>query len=583
MARWRRVTAVLAAVAGIAVLHAAPADAAGIVTHAWMAMDAVEQVDDVQLRDLLRAHLDQVRAGAEFPDGGYITRSLGTPGGDYGEEAHWQRFVDAYAAQIRDDPDCGDLTDPAGPCAPVIAHLMGVAGHGMGDQVWDWLFEPNGPGFGESYLPPDFQPFVGPGGLELQLDIVAIQRYGRPTGATVDPPDAAKLDDAFAAAGRADILPSAFTIGEQGLELERTAEAFWAPMHVDALERAMPWTSAHLITAAGGVDFGARAIAGYYDAIWARLLGRSVPTRVTATAPFAGQRNVPATGWTGSYSPGSNPGNSSGLTRIAAALSSSLPYRPLAGQGSLPDELPAGSMQLRDLTTGTLVPPRAGYPRIVPYNPEAGEHMVAFQPAGDLQPCRWYRVETTDALVDFRGAPVEHARWRFRTSGCEDTRPVRGTTVCDANGGFVFAPGLSSSLGGTGTQGGALLALSGCDGGQDGAAPGGAALPVASGLLGLHVRLPGASCRHLTSPTEPATVHGEVQWYDAAGRAVGTSRVDPQSLDLRGDVLRITGPGSVFRGHDLALRITPDATSCGTDAARTVAPVAAGTVTVWRD
>ena len=158
--------------------------AAGIVTHAWMALDAVDHVGDPDLHAVLDAHRDQVRAGAEFPDGGYWTRTFGTPGGDYGEEAHWQRFIDSYVDQIRDDPTCGDLRNPAGPCAAEIAHVFGAAGHGMGDEVWDWLFEPNGPGFGEDYLPPEWAGLVGPGGLEAQLDVEVIARHQRPTGAT---------------------------------------------------------------------------------------------------------------------------------------------------------------------------------------------------------------------------------------------------------------------------------------------------------------------------------------------------------------------------------------------------------------
>ena len=86
-------------------------------------------------------------------------------------------------------------------------------------------------------------------------------------------------------------------------------------------------------------------IAGYFDTIWAKLQGRTVRTRVSAIAPYAGQLNVPATGWTGNYSPGSNDGNSGGLTRIAVALSSALPYRAQAGQGSLPSELAPSVMR----------------------------------------------------------------------------------------------------------------------------------------------------------------------------------------------------------------------------------------------
>ena len=96
---------------------------------------------------------------------------------------------------------------------------MGAAAHGMGDEVWDWLFEPNGPGFDESYLPSDFTPFVGPGGLEVQLDVVAIARHARPTGPTPPIPSPAAIAAAFVSIGRADIDPAALTIGDNFLDL----------------------------------------------------------------------------------------------------------------------------------------------------------------------------------------------------------------------------------------------------------------------------------------------------------------------------------------------------------------------------
>ncbi|HEX5094988.1 MAG TPA: hypothetical protein VFX21_03205, partial [Acidimicrobiia bacterium] len=550
------------------------ADAAGIVTHAWMGLDAIDRVQDPQLHALLDAHRDQVRAGAEFPDGGYWTRAQGTPGGDYGEEAHWQRFVDAYTAQIRNDPACGDLTDPNGPCAPTIAHLMGAAAHGMGDEVWDWLFEPNGPGFDESYLPPDFTPFVGPGGLELQLDIVAIARHGRPTGPTPAIPDPAKIDAAFAAVGRGDIDPSSFDVGEGFLDVERAAEAFWAPRHIDALERAMPWTSYNMTRTGGGVDFAARAISGYFETIWANLLGQPHTTHVAATAPYDGQRNVPYAGWTGNYSPGSNAGNSGGLTRIAAALSSALPYHALAGQGSQPSELPAGSLRLRDLTSGQLVPARAGYPRIVPYNPEAGEHVIAFQPAADLQPCRWYRVETTTALVDAQAQSVAPAQWQFRTSGCTPPQlklPVHGTVHCDASGSARFTR--------IGDQANVRLALTNCSGGQDGTPQHRkATMNIASGRVHVQLSLPTSSCSELTEPTAPSSLTGTVRWYDAAGRTIGMSRVAPQAFDTRGAVVRLAGAFVLDR---MAVRWTPDVTGCTGSTATETVPLTAGHVTVF--
>ena len=277
----------------------------------------------------------------------------------------------------------------------------------MGDEVWDWLFEPNAPGFGEDYLPPEWSAFVGSGGIEAQMDQIAIAQHARPTGPTPEIPDPSVIMDAFAAIGRSDLRADALPVGEQMLDVERGVEAAWVPDHAAAVARAMPWTAAHLTSAVGGVDFAALAIAGYYDGLWSRLTGAPHRTQVRAVAPAPGTRRVPATGWTGSFGPGSHLGNSAGTTRIAAALSTALPYRPLATGAPVAAELPTDTFVLRVAATGLVVPPRAGYPRIVPYGPDAGEHVIAFQPAGDLVPCTWYRAEVTDTLRDARGQSVE--------------------------------------------------------------------------------------------------------------------------------------------------------------------------------
>ena len=101
----RRVSAALCALTLVAMLSVPrPARAAGVTTHAWMALEAVELVSDPALAALLEANLGQLEGGAQFPDSGYWNLQFNQPGGDYGEESHWQRFFDAYAAQIRDDP-----------------------------------------------------------------------------------------------------------------------------------------------------------------------------------------------------------------------------------------------------------------------------------------------------------------------------------------------------------------------------------------------------------------------------------------------------------------------------------------------
>ena len=102
------------------------AEASGIITHSWMAPRGRPLVEDPALRALLLAHLDQVEGGAHFPDSGYAARASG-----------WRRLrrggplAPVLQRLRRPDPDrhdCGDLTDPDGPCAGRIAHLMGAVG-----------------------------------------------------------------------------------------------------------------------------------------------------------------------------------------------------------------------------------------------------------------------------------------------------------------------------------------------------------------------------------------------------------------------------------------------------------------------
>ena len=390
---------------------AAPAEAAGVTTHSWMALEAIDEVSVPQLKALLQANRDEVRAGAHFPDTGYV------PGNQYGEEAHWQRYADAYAAEIAERTDCGDLTNPTGPCAPAIAHLMGTVAHGMGDEVWDWLFEPNSPDLDEYYLPADFGDYASPGGQELQMDLVAIADFGQPTTPLAPIPSRTNVLDAFGRVSFIRVSNDQLTVGQIGMDVVHSAEGFWAPRHIDALRQEMPWMSHNLVTAPGGVHFAAVAIAGYWESMWGRMLGDQPDTRVSITYPADGQRRIPATGWNrANYIAGSNPGSGGARTRITAALTYSRPYLELATTGgSIPRTLPAGSMTLTERDAATPVASRSGFPSSQPYGADAGHHLVDFQPAADLAPCTWYRVDVTANLLDANGDGVTPASWEFRT------------------------------------------------------------------------------------------------------------------------------------------------------------------------
>lgn len=451
-------TVAIAMLCGVVASAPTPADAAGVTTHGWMAVAAIPKVPDPALRALLEAHEHQVRAGAMFPDAGYA------PGRTFGEEAHWQRFVDAYTARILARTDCGDMTDPNGPCADMIAHVMGVAAHGMGDEVWDWLFEPYSPDLGEYYTPAD-QPAFNNSGAESQMDVVAIGVHEIPRPIIPDLPSTSLLIDAFDDAGLSGVTEQEFAL--QGLgELLWDVESSWVPLHLANIEAAMPWMSSNLVTAPGGVDFASTAIAGYWETIWGRLLGDQPATRVSITHPAPGQTDLPATGWDrASFQPGTSPGRGGAVTRITAVLTHSLPYR-VPGGANVSNQLPAGTMTVTDRSTGEPVAIKSGYPRIVPYTADPGEHLVDVQPAANLDPCRWYDIDLGVAvpMIDATGEPVTPYSWSFRTecgartvtgSVTDGGDPVEGAWVLAYRPADGYAP---TAIGVTGADGNYVIA-----------------------------------------------------------------------------------------------------------------------------
>jgi hypothetical protein len=405
-----RLAGIVAVAAAIAALGpATPGSPAGVTTHAWMALDAIAMVEDPQLEALLDEQRDFVRAGAHFPDSGYVLTN------QYGEEAHWQRFHDAYLLQVLDRNDCGPLTAPDGPCAPSIAFWLGMTAHGMGDQVWDWLYEPNSPDLDEYYAPEAFGSFGGVGGQELTMDLVAVAVHSRNLEPLAEIPDRAAILGAFEAVGFTAVDDDALNLGWAGMRVAQLAETAWATEHIHDLREAMPWMSNNLVDGPGGVRFAAQGIAGHYDAMWDRLLTGETTTSIAVTYPAPGERRIPAEGWERSFLPGSSPGRGGARNRIAAVMTQARPYVPTEVPEGVRDELPEGAMVLTERDTATPVAAQAGYPKTVPYGSASGAHTIAFQPAADLAPCTWYRAQTTEALVDALGNPSAPYQWDFRT------------------------------------------------------------------------------------------------------------------------------------------------------------------------
>jgi len=113
-------------------LSVSPAWANGNYSHVWAATDALNYLEEGELRDLLRRPdlLLMIQNGAMYPDSGYAVNDA------YGEITHWEPFQTVYLEWIRDTFQ-PPWTDEA---AQHIAFLMGMAAHGMSDQLYDGMF-----------------------------------------------------------------------------------------------------------------------------------------------------------------------------------------------------------------------------------------------------------------------------------------------------------------------------------------------------------------------------------------------------------------------------------------------------------
>jgi hypothetical protein len=395
---------------------AGPAQAAGVTTHAFMDESAISMVSDPRLAALLEANTDALLSGGSYPDGGYASGSF--PGGAYGEDSHWQRFIDAYVQEIRSRADCPDLTDPAGPCAKVVAHMLGAAGHGMGDELWDWLFEPAMADHDESPTHPVFRtdapgfaelasttPFDLINTSEYVMDIIALVEGGRLAKAGTFVPPTDDLLAAYSAIRRDDITREGIFAGHSLITAAQLGERSGLGEEYARVKLTMPWSSSHMLTAPGGVYYNARAIAAYYDAIWHTLLtGEHGPLRVGNVAPLNGSTGLTTDFQPAQIAPGPRGGGST--KRILATFSAAID----------PQTVNPDTFLLYD-EAGDPVAPMGGFPRMGPYGPDAGEHTMLFYPAEDLAPCATYTAEVTAGVRDWFGKRLTHPlQWSFETA-----------------------------------------------------------------------------------------------------------------------------------------------------------------------
>ncbi|MCB9559735.1 MAG: zinc dependent phospholipase C family protein [Kofleriaceae bacterium] len=279
--------AAVAAVAAVAVAAPRAAEANGGNTHTWISLHAVEHLPDGKLKELLSR--PEVRAmlinGSVFPDGGYVV------GDAYGEMSHWEPFVEAYVRWIRDHA-IGPLNQ--GDAAEQVAFLMGLASHGMADQVFDSMFVEaarieDAAGWSDSLLDSH----------DTATDVFLVAQEGVNYLDTLPWVPGQVLSgiyaDAFDYTVSADQLDAAQELLHR-LVLNYGVATAMDPAKVQDYVDRYPWSSAHLLepTEAGGPPCEGEVVAAYWLALWDRLHEVSGPQNwVIATYPRDGSVGHP--------------------------------------------------------------------------------------------------------------------------------------------------------------------------------------------------------------------------------------------------------------------------------------------------
>lgn len=311
-------------------LLAGASQAAGMITHASMADFGREALEDGPLKMLLSAHRPSLLAGAIHPDGGYGSGAAFPEDREMAERAHWGDFSIRFVEYLREigcasqasnfllrrPPGLIDLAAPGDRCGQLIAFAFGNAAHGLTDQTWDAMFEPEVRTRGEDPNPANFlallplslpaplrdglvQLFAATplNAIEYAMDVVNVsERRLYLDAPTLVFPPTSDLVEVYRR-NRPEQGVTALAVERGNLVSRGAVQAETAGATADLLRvrRQMPWASANYYTAPGGVVQSGYAVAGLYRQLWDLLTGdpaTPLPANVIASYPGHGAVDV---------------------------------------------------------------------------------------------------------------------------------------------------------------------------------------------------------------------------------------------------------------------------------------------------
>ena len=359
-----------AASTGVALAH-------GINGHVWVSDEGIDHVHSCDLHAWLDSEemRNILQIGAAFPDTGYATAE----GRAYGETAHWEPFVQAAIEVIRSHYG-PPYTSPES--RQFIAYVMGIAAHGMQDEVFDTLFlrkTLEAEGTDQDLIDPGIEfIFLEDGHSELRPDIFLpetdlLRVYQHPdVNLDVDP----------TAMHTGMLLVRHGVIGLQNAREQ---------LHTESWRERLPWSQHHYMDpqVPGSYGFEIPVMGPYYDALWHRLHDAfRLDDVVIATVPGESERL---------------------LSNDSTSVDSWVTL--IFGYGVYRDSMTADNVRLVD-ADGAPVPIDIAGTRWGSSN-SAGR-LVQLQPQVDLEPDREYTAILGPGLRLIDGSIVEEEiRYRF--------------------------------------------------------------------------------------------------------------------------------------------------------------------------
>ena len=266
----------------MALSAAAPALANGQTTHIWITLHAREHLPPGELRDLVfRADLEPMLInGSMYPDGGYAV------GDGYGELAHWETIQSPYLAWIA----ANHQTPWADDASEHIAFLLGMASHGMADQVFDSLYMERAKVY-------DAGSDWANESMDEATDVAWVAYHGESYEAPPLWVPSEPLIPLYASEGDHDVTADTVETGQQLLAfaLAYVAAAGQDPSAVSEYEAQFPWATSHLHEeyAAGNPLCEAEVVALYWQSLWDRLNQSPRPSPLLVAFPTSGSLGHP--------------------------------------------------------------------------------------------------------------------------------------------------------------------------------------------------------------------------------------------------------------------------------------------------